>query len=135
MGGHGAPVTYAAPTAPVTYGAPAAPVTYGAPPVMMLHAAPVMMGGGLNLPFQPERHQERDAMFQRCDPNGNGYCSFAEIDACFRNMGVGEHQKMTMLHCFDQTKNYGGKESGVAADYIEHKEFRIFLELLAQNGI
>lgn len=88
---------------------------------------------GADLPFQPSRQRERDLLFGKCDPNGNRFASFAEIDAVFRRQfGYGEKEKMPMLKAYDACKSLGG-ETGVAAEYIEHKEFRRFLELVDKN--
>lgn len=87
-----------------------------------------------DLPFQPNRQEERDKLFKQCDPNGNRFASFAEIDAIFRKKyGFGEDEKMPMLRAYDSCKNFGGDETGNAAEYIEHKEFRKFLELVDKN--
>jgi hypothetical protein len=91
-------------------------------------------GVTVDLPFQREREAERNKLFSECDPNGNRYASFAEIDAIFRKRyGFGEKEKMPMLRAYDACKNITGKETGNAADYIEHKEFRKFLELVMKN--
>lgn len=91
-------------------------------------------GTTVDLPFQPQREAERNKLFSACDPNGNRYASFAEIDAVFRKKyGFGEKEKMPMLRAYDACKNFSGKETGVAADYIEHREFRKFLELVQKN--
>jgi len=88
----------------------------------------------VDLPFQHERLAERNKLFSECDPNGNGYCSVAEIDAVFRRkFGFGEAQKMPMIHAFNETKNYSGKEQGVSSEFIEHSEFRVFMENLAKK--
>jgi len=87
-----------------------------------------------DLPYQPNRERERNKLFSKCDPNGNGFCSVAEIDAILRRgYGFGEAQKMQMIHAFNETKNFSGKEKGHAAEYIEHQEFRVFLENLAKK--
>eukprot|EP00929_Paragymnodinium_shiwhaense_P057246 TRINITY_DN2864_c0_g1_i1.p1 TRINITY_DN2864_c0_g1~~TRINITY_DN2864_c0_g1_i1.p1 ORF type:complete len:456 (+),score=152.55 TRINITY_DN2864_c0_g1_i1:101-1468(+) len=89
--------------------------------------------GGMDLPYQRENQDERRELFSRCDPNGNGYASFAEIDNILsQKYGFRQAQKMVMLDCFNQAKNYGGQDTGRGADYIEAKEFRVFLELLQQ---
>lgn len=85
-----------------------------------------------NLPYQREKQEERAKLFSLCDPNGNGFSSFAEIDNILsQRFGFKQEQKMIMLDCFNQAKNYGGG-TGRGADYIEAKEFRIFLELVAK---
>lgn len=105
----------------------------------MMRSAPAAKGPlksikGADLPFQREREAERNKLFSECDPNGNRYASFAEIDAIFRKRyGFGEKEKMPMLRAYDACKNIGGQEAGYAADYIEHKEFRKFLELVLKN--
>jgi len=112
-------MTYAAPQ--MTYGAPAAytPQTHDI----------------AHLPYQHERLQERMDLFRECDPNGNGFLSFAEIDAVFRNKyGTGETEKMMMLHAFNASKNLGAASAGPGQDYIEHNEFRTFLEFVARGN-
>eukprot|EP00929_Paragymnodinium_shiwhaense_P057247 TRINITY_DN2864_c0_g1_i2.p1 TRINITY_DN2864_c0_g1~~TRINITY_DN2864_c0_g1_i2.p1 ORF type:complete len:337 (+),score=113.73 TRINITY_DN2864_c0_g1_i2:99-1109(+) len=86
-----------------------------------------------DLPYQRERQNERHRLFSLCDPNGNGYCSFAEIDNTLsKQFGFKQQEKMKMLECFNAVKNYTGQDRGVAGDYIESKEFRVFLELVAK---
>merc|ERR1719412_2462518 len=41
--------------------------------------------------------------------------------------------KQCMLQAFDEAKNYGGDQKGAAADFVEHREFRIFLELFVKK--
>eukprot|EP00747_Dinoflagellata_sp_TGD_P025671 gnl/TRDRNA2_/TRDRNA2_131410_c0_seq1.p1 gnl/TRDRNA2_/TRDRNA2_131410_c0~~gnl/TRDRNA2_/TRDRNA2_131410_c0_seq1.p1 ORF type:complete len:117 (-),score=38.32 gnl/TRDRNA2_/TRDRNA2_131410_c0_seq1:71-421(-) len=92
------------------------------------------------LPFQKERLDERKALFKDCDPNGNLYCSLAEIDAILSDDAKWDYGDISpedrnscMLHAFDTAKNFGGDQRGCASDYIEHKEFRIFLELFVKK--
>lgn len=85
-----------------------------------------------DLPYQRERQAERQQLFQICDPNGNGYCSFAEIDSIIsKRFGFKQKEKMKMLECFNAVKNFAGGDHTAGADYIEYKEFRVFLELVA----
>jgi hypothetical protein len=87
-----------------------------------------------DLPYQPERLEERKKLCSEMDPDGNGYCSVASVDAVLRRKyGFGEAQKMQLIHAFNETKNFSGKEKGAAGDYIEHKEFRVFLETLCKK--
>ena len=85
-----------------------------------------------NLPFQHEDLEERMALFQECDPHGNGHVSFAEIDAVFRiKFSIGDAEKRMMLQAFDAAERLGSDAAEPARDYIEHNEFRAFLEHLA----
>eukprot|EP00929_Paragymnodinium_shiwhaense_P090561 TRINITY_DN5073_c0_g3_i1.p1 TRINITY_DN5073_c0_g3~~TRINITY_DN5073_c0_g3_i1.p1 ORF type:complete len:308 (-),score=78.59 TRINITY_DN5073_c0_g3_i1:303-1226(-) len=84
------------------------------------------------LPYQREKLEERKKLFSSCDPNGNGYASFAELDNIIsKRCGFKQDQKMIMLKCYNEMKNYG-MDGGVSDDYIEAKEFRMFLEKLAK---
>merc|ERR1712080_366153 len=87
-----------------------------------------------DLPFQRDRMEERAALFRECDPNGNGFCSLAEIQSALdTKYGFGGGQHSAMLHAFDSARNYSGTESGSAASYVERREFRIFLEIFKKN--
>ena len=83
-----------------------------------------------SLPWGHEDLEERTALYQECDPNGNGRVSFAEIEAVFHiKFGIGEAEKMMVRQAFDAPKNLGKR------NYIEHNEFRGFLEILATNAM
>jgi len=91
------------------------------------------------LPWQRDRLDERKELFKLCDPNGNLFCSLAEIDAQlsqgtfdFGSRDV-EYVNSCMLHAFNKAKDFGGDERGCSADYIEHREFRIFLEVFVKK--
>merc|ERR1712196_60599 len=92
----------------------------------------------MGMPYQRDRLDERKELFTECDPNGNYFLSLAEIDAVFqRKYDWGaiapEIVNSHMLHAYDHARNYGGKEDGVKADYIEHKEFRIFMQMFVER--
>lgn len=107
----------------------------------LMISAPKLKGQGsaqaaftVDLPYKRESLAERKRLFHDCDPNGNGFCSVAEVDASLRRKyGFGSKQKMTLIHSFNEAKNFSGKEKGVSADYIEHGEFRVFLEILMKK--
>eukprot|EP00929_Paragymnodinium_shiwhaense_P090560 TRINITY_DN5073_c0_g2_i1.p1 TRINITY_DN5073_c0_g2~~TRINITY_DN5073_c0_g2_i1.p1 ORF type:complete len:306 (-),score=52.03 TRINITY_DN5073_c0_g2_i1:237-1154(-) len=85
------------------------------------------------LPYQREKLEERKKLFSLCDPNGNGYASFAELDNVIsRRCNFKQDQKMIMLKCFNEMRNYG-MDGGLSDSYIEAKEFRMFLEMLAKS--
>jgi hypothetical protein len=71
-------------------------------------------------------------MFKDMDPNGNGFLSLAEIDKGILDLGLEGlfKAKPAIMKAFNAAKDYGGDESGHAADYVEKKEFRIFLHAL-----
>ena len=75
------------------------------------------------------------ALFQECDPTGNGCLSFAEIDAVFRiKFGTGQAEKRMMLQAYDASKNYGEGATNAARDYVDWEEFRAFLEHIATRA-
>ena len=81
--------------------------------------------------------EEREKLFGLCDPNGNGFCSVAEIGAAFQdnfNYRAYDHGTMkTFEDAFNAAKNYSKKETGPAADYVERREFRICLEIFTKK--
>jgi len=90
------------------------------------------------IPYQREQLPDRKALFDYCDTHSNHFLSMAEVDnALFEKYSFGdkpaEEVKKCMLHAFDEAKNYGGDQKGAAADFVEHREFRIFLELFVKK--
>jgi len=65
------------------------------------------------------------------DPNGNGFLSLAEVDKGILDLGLEGllNCKPAIMKAFNRAKNYGNKKGtkGHKSDYIEKKEFRIFL--------
>eukprot|EP00929_Paragymnodinium_shiwhaense_P098738 TRINITY_DN6022_c0_g1_i1.p3 TRINITY_DN6022_c0_g1~~TRINITY_DN6022_c0_g1_i1.p3 ORF type:complete len:116 (-),score=39.22 TRINITY_DN6022_c0_g1_i1:392-739(-) len=85
------------------------------------------------LPWQKDRLDERKALFREMDPNGNGYLSLAEVDAVLsQNYTYGDcdmdHVNACMLTAFNFAKDFGGEDKTCGADYLENREFRIFLD-------
>ena len=90
------------------------------------------------IPYQRERLPDRKALFDYCDTHANHYLSMAEVDsALFEKYSFGakpvDNVKKCMLHAFDEAKNYSGDQTGAAADFVEHREFRIFLEIFVKK--
>jgi len=90
------------------------------------------------LPYErtEEQKKKRMDMFNQFDPNANGYLSLAETekgirdvlrcDALFAN-------KRPIHRAFHLAKKVGPKgKSGKGDDYLEKREFRLFLQLLRQ---
>merc|ERR1712039_961683 len=85
-----------------------------------------------------EQLDERKALFKEIDCNGNYYISLAEIQSCFSNkLDYGPHAPEVvdchLLHAYDKARNYGGDETGAKADFIEHREFRVFMEIFVHK--
>merc|ERR1711956_91118 len=90
------------------------------------------------VPYQRDQLADRKALFDYCDSHANHYLSLAEVDkGMFDKYSYGDKPidvvKQCMLQAFDEAKNYGGDQKGGAADFVEHKEFRIFLELFVKK--
>jgi len=90
------------------------------------------------LPYHKDRLPDRKALFDYCDSHANHYLSLAEVDkALFEKYTYGDKSvddvKKCMLEAFDAAKNYGGDQKGAAADFVEHREFRIFLEIFVKK--
>merc|ERR1719163_2010458 len=88
-----------------------------------------------SIPWQKERLPERQHLFAICDAmNGNGFLSFAEVEANLNTQLQLEQVipdcKMVLMECFNKAKHWGGHQTGHGNDYVEKREFRIFLELL-----
>eukprot|EP00933_Yihiella_yeosuensis_P051510 TRINITY_DN49462_c0_g1_i1.p1 TRINITY_DN49462_c0_g1~~TRINITY_DN49462_c0_g1_i1.p1 ORF type:complete len:116 (-),score=27.28 TRINITY_DN49462_c0_g1_i1:291-638(-) len=90
------------------------------------------------LPWQKDRLEERKELFKCMDNNGNFYVSLAEVDAVLtRDYTFGdlemEYVNSCMLHAFNLAKDFGGEDRSCGADYVEHREFRIFLEMFVKK--
>mmetsp|Transcript_3126 Transcript_3126/g.7498 ORF Transcript_3126/g.7498 Transcript_3126/m.7498 type:complete len:116 (+) Transcript_3126:68-415(+) len=90
------------------------------------------------LPYKPDQLDERKELFKRMDPNSNFYLSLAEIDAVLTRDYVyddisADDVNSAMLHAFTKAKDFGGEGRECEEDYVEHREFRIFLELFVNN--
>lgn len=68
--------------------------------------------------------------------NGNGYVSLAEIDKWANDQGkrmaVVYQSKQVMLRAFNAAKDHYKSKSELGPDFIEKKEYRIFLLYLRQ---
>jgi len=85
------------------------------------------------LPYQRPRLEERKKMFSEFDVQGNGYISLAEADKGIRDVLQLEElfdAKPAIMRAFQASKNYGGDPGGLGVDYIQKREFRIFLQFL-----
>lgn len=84
------------------------------------------------IPFEktPEAKAERMKLWDKIDVNKNGILSLAEIDKGFRDLEITEifKKKRVLIQAFNKTKCIvpSGRDQG--DDYIEKKEFRLFLE-------
>ena len=83
----------------------------------------------------PEVKATRKKMWRAIDNNGNGYASLAEIDKGVRDVLLLDDffdAKPAIMRAFQVSKDAvpGGK---YGADYIEWREFRIFLLALRQR--
>merc|ERR1712008_65716 len=90
------------------------------------------------LPYQRDQLPDRKALFDYCDSQRNHYLSMDEVDkGLFEKYSYGDKSvdgvKQCMVQAFDEAKNYGGDQKGAAADFVEHREFRIFLELFVKK--
>ena len=84
----------------------------------------------------PVAIKQRKKLFRDMDPNGNGFLSLAEIDKGILDLGLDGlfNCKPAIIKAFQHAKNYGGKDKKGTnkADYVERKEFRVFLLALRQ---
>ena len=88
----------------------------------------------LPLKMTPEDKKRRENMFRAFDPNGNGYLSLAECDKAMISVldcKILFENKKVVLRAFQAAKdvNPSGRNS-VGDDFIDKKEFRIFLQYL-----
>merc|ERR1712223_1345171 len=89
------------------------------------------------LPFQrtDEEKAKRSELFKQFDPNGNGYLSLAETDKGMRDVLQSDElfdckQAVNRSFHFAKTKSQGDSKHG--DDYLEFREFRLFLAPLRQ---
>ena len=91
-----------------------------------------------NLPAGKDEKEknQRKKMFSKFDNNGNGYCSLAEIDKGFNDLGEPARviylAKAPMLRAFQAAKDYSKSTTEVGDDYVTAGEFRIFLLYMRQ---
>lgn len=92
--------------------------------------------------------QAREKEWAAADPNGNGYCSLAEIDSWVKKLliddlkSADEGERMWQLHrpCYIRAftdaadamedKRVEGTKSATADDYVQRKEFRLLCAYL-----
>lgn len=82
------------------------------------------------LPTAPGQKDERLAMFDTFDPNGNGILSLAEVDKAIRDvLAIDEifDAKPAIMRAFQAAKACGKGRPDVGDDYIEKLEFKRFL--------
>jgi hypothetical protein len=77
-------------------------------------------------------------MWRNFDVNGNGYLSLAETQKGIRDVLKSDHlfdSKPAIMRAFQYAKDYvpSKKPGGYGSDYIEKKEFRVFLIALRQR--
>ena len=80
-----------------------------------------------------EQKARRKEMFESFDPNGNGYCSLAEIDKGLDEVGLHEifDCKPVVMRAYTAAKSIGSRRDGSgSADFIEFREFRLLLVYL-----
>lgn len=82
-----------------------------------------------------EDAQKRVKIFERFDPNGNGYLSLSEVEKGVREVFALNEKFLkpeVIKHAFKSAKKSGGKKSKLSDDYVEKNEFRTFLVFLRQ---
>ena len=88
----------------------------------------------LKLPtgHDPDSKERRKALFRKCDVNGNGYLSLAEVDKAVGE-AIGDEYlfsaKPVIAQAFAAAKDM---RSGKSPDYVERSEFRLLLVYLRQ---
>lgn len=84
----------------------------------------------------PAQIKRRNELWRYFDNNGNGYASLAETEKGIRD-GLKVDQifecKPAILRAFNFAKNAVPGKSKYSADYLEKKEFRLFLVALRQR--
>eukprot|EP00419_Tripos_fusus_P010223 CAMPEP_0172669270 /NCGR_PEP_ID=MMETSP1074-20121228/9574_1 /TAXON_ID=2916 /ORGANISM="Ceratium fusus, Strain PA161109" /LENGTH=129 /DNA_ID=CAMNT_0013486019 /DNA_START=103 /DNA_END=492 /DNA_ORIENTATION=- len=89
------------------------------------------------IPYQRDKLQSRKSLFDSCDSHSNHYLSMAEAEQLLDQYDFGGKPVAEVKRCikaaFDEAKNYGGDQTGAAADFVEHREFRIFLEIFVKK--
>merc|ERR1712110_957364 len=90
------------------------------------------------LPYErtEEQRKQRMDMFDRFDPNANGFLSLAEVEKGIRDVLQSDalfKNRRPIHRAFHLAKKVGTKgKSGKGDDYLERREFRLFLQLLRQ---
>jgi len=88
------------------------------------------------LPYErtDEAKAKRSKLFSQFDPNCNGYLSLAEVDKGMRDiLRIDDlfHAKPAIMRAFQDAKNaVPSAEGSPGEEYIQRKEFRIFLQTL-----
>ncbi|TRY81163.1 hypothetical protein TCAL_16785 [Tigriopus californicus] len=90
------------------------------------------------LPFErtDEAKEKRRTLFKEFDPNDNGYLSLAEVDRGVRDvLGIEEvfNCKPAVNRAFHFAKKASQGDDKYGPDYLEFREFRLFLQTLRQN--
>ena len=84
----------------------------------------------------PEEKAQRKKIWSQMDNNGNGYCSLAEIDKGIRDVLQCDElfdAKPAIMRAFQYAKDFCPGKSKYGADYVEFREFRVFLVALRQR--
>ena len=84
----------------------------------------------------PNQIKMRQEYWKGFDNNGNGYCSLAETEKGIRDVVRLDNlfdAKPAIIRAFNFAKDSIPGKSQYGADYIEKKEFRIFLVALRQR--
>merc|ERR1712018_268109 len=89
------------------------------------------------LPYErsAEAKEKRRDLFKEFDPNSNGYLSLAEVDKGMRDVLVIEELfdcKPAVNASFHYSKDKSQGEDVHGPDYLEFREFRLFLQTLRQ---
>ena len=82
-----------------------------------------------------EGKQKRIAQWQKIDKNGNGYLSLAEIDKAMRDdigLPILFDLKPVLMRAFQAAKSVAPANSKADDDYIQKREYRLFLQYLRQ---
>lgn len=89
------------------------------------------------LPYKrtEEQLEKRRELFKQFDPNGNGYLSLAETDKGIRDVLACDELfdcKQAVNRAFHFAKNASQGEDKYGPDFLEFREFRLFLQTLRQ---
>jgi hypothetical protein len=86
--------------------------------------------------LSPEDEQRRDILFTRCDPNGNGFLSLAEIDKALRDeLRISEifDCKPVIMRAFQAARaSVPPRERNHNGDYVTRATFRVLLFYLKE---
>eukprot|EP00095_Tigriopus_kingsejongensis_P009679 maker-scaffold84_size396325-snap-gene-1.14 protein:Tk09679 transcript:maker-scaffold84_size396325-snap-gene-1.14-mRNA-1 annotation:"flagellar calcium-binding protein" len=90
------------------------------------------------LPFErtDEAKDKRKELFAQFDPNSNGYLSLAEVDRGMRDVLQIDDLfdcKPAVQRSFHFAKKISKSGDKYGPDYLEFREFRVFLQTLRQN--